>query len=305
MRPSKSENTNNDTNKETETMKPDANLKKAVKEANITFHTRLSKSYNVDEPHMRPENIEAVTKNLKELKSELKATKMLDMGCGTGFMINIGKKLGFEEIHGYDITPAMIEQVDKSGPAKIVTGLSDAASLPCKDESFDIATAYAFFHHLDEIKSVIHEAHRCLRKNGALYADLDPNYYLWDAVNGLDPKEHFHPFVAREITHVSYKDDEIQKQYGVDKEIFNLAEYQKNILGGMKEETIRQYLLEAGFKKVKFNYKWFIGQGNINNDPDLTAPQRQDLMRKIDQYLQDTLPLSRNLYKYISFVAYK
>jgi ubiquinone/menaquinone biosynthesis C-methylase UbiE len=286
-------------------MKPDANLKKAVKEANITFHTRLAKTYNTDEPHMRPENIAQVTKKLGDLKNELKATKMLDMGCGTGFMINIGKKLGFQEIHGYDITPAMIEQVDKSGPAKIVTGLSDAAHLPCEKEYFDIATAYAFFHHLDEIKSVINEAYRCLRKNGALYADLDPNYYLWDSVNSLDHKEHFHPFVAREIVHVTYKDDEIQKQYGVDKEIFNLAEYQKNILGGMKEETVRQTLLEAGFKKVNFQYKWFIGQGNINNDPEMSVPQRETLMKNIDQFLQNTLPVSRNLYKYISFIAYK
>ena len=38
---------------------------------------------------------------------------ILDVGCGTGFIINLSKDL-FDELHGVDATQAMLDKVDLS-----------------------------------------------------------------------------------------------------------------------------------------------------------------------------------------------
>lgn len=283
----------------------DQAVKSSVQQANIALHTALAAHYNKDEPHWRPENVEKVTKILRELKAEVKGERMLDLGCGTGFMINIGKKLGFSEIHGYDITKAMIDQVDKSGPAKIVVEISDTGKIPCQSDYFDVATAYSFLSHLDELDSTVRQAYRCLRKGGVFYSDLDPNADFWEAIDGLDQTKEYHPFVQREVRHTKNNDKELADRYGVDPAVYNLAEFQKTKNCGMSEQAIRESLTAAGFKDIRFYFRWFVGQGLINNDAALTQDQRNQKMQTIDEFLTSALPLTKNLYKYISFIARK
>ena len=42
----------------------------------------------------------------------------------------------------------------------------------------------------------------------------------------------------REIEMVTYKDEDIEKNFGVDKDVFNAAEYGKNIKGGFRAEEL-------------------------------------------------------------------
>jgi hypothetical protein len=37
---------------------------------------------------------------------------------------------------------------------------------------------------------------------------------------------------------VTYKDEDIEKNFGVSKDVFNTAEFGKNITGGFKEEEL-------------------------------------------------------------------
>ena len=83
-----------------------------VMRANIEVHTRMVDQYN-SEPHFRPENQAKVRKVLEELAARVGGGRLLDVGCGTGFMIHLAADL-FEEIHGVDVTPAMMAKVDVS-----------------------------------------------------------------------------------------------------------------------------------------------------------------------------------------------
>jgi ubiquinone/menaquinone biosynthesis C-methylase UbiE len=279
--------------------------KQTVIDANIKLHTQLAKVYNKDEPHWRPENIATVRKRIEKIISNTGKQNMLDVGCGTGFMEEVVRPLKPDYILAVDVTPAMIEQVDTSGLPKVDLHLGDAAKLPCESNKFDFATAYSFIDHLFDMTSVFKEIHRCLKPAGIFYAGLIPNEDFWSAIHDLAGKETGSPAIDREIRHVVLKDKEMKSTYGVDEATFNQAEYQKNIVGGLSEASLSQTLRECGFSKVEFIYDWFLGQGQINNDPNLKPEDRAKVQSHIDGYLRSNLAVTKHLFKYVSFFATK
>jgi SAM-dependent methyltransferase len=281
----------------------DTNYQKVI-EANIALHSKMSDDYSTCEPHFRAENIANVEGKLKPVFEQTQAKKLLDLGCGTGFVINIAKKY-VNEIHGVDVTQAMMDKVDKSGNARIELFNHDTGSFPAAEGAYDVVTAYSFLHHLYDVLPTLKTAYKALRNAGIFYADLDPNYYFWEGVNKLDRKGSYDEIVKREIEMVTYKDEDIEKNFGVDKDIFNAAEYGKNIKGGFRAEELEGALKNIGFKKVNFFYHWFIGQGKLINDETYTKEERFRYADITNVYLQKALPLSKNLFKYIGFIAEK
>ena len=279
--------------------------KEGVLKANVELHTRLADVYNKDEPHWKPENIQIVRARLQFLKEAVGAADMLDIGCGTGFIIEVARPLGFATITGMDITPRMIEQVDGTGSAKVELILGDVSQIPRPDGSFGLATAYSFIDHLYDMPAVFREVNRTLKAGGAFYAGLIPNEPYWTAINQLDPSLQYSESIAREIRHVSQKDDEINETYGIDQETFKIAEYQKNIRGGLSEVALRGQLLEAGFTRVEFLYDWFLGQRKIHLDETLSVKERESHIALVEAVLREQLPISRGLFKYLSFYAFK
>lgn len=272
--------------------------------ANIELHTELSDHYNTCEPQYRPENLQRVEKLIKSIISDIDATKALDLGCGTGFVIDILKKY-VDEIAGVDVTQAMMDKVDKSGNTKITLYNHDTGTFPVEEGYYDIVTAHSFLHHLYDIVPTINTAAKALRKGGKFFNELDPNFYFWEGVNNLDRNGAFSKIVKTEIENVSFKDEDIESTFGVKKDVFNNAEYGKNVKGGFKEEELTDVLLAAGFSEVKITYHWYLGQASLLNHlgiPKEEATKHADIM---DEVLHLSLPLSRNLYKYIGFIATK
>lgn len=281
----------------------ETNYQKVI-EANIALHSRMSDDYSTCEPHFRPENIQKVEDKLKPVIEATNAKRLLDLGCGTGFMINIAKKY-VQEIHGVDVTQAMMDKVDKSGNATIVLHNHDTGSFPVEECSFDVVTGYSFLHHLYDVVPTLQTAYKALRSGGKFYADLDPNYYFWEGVNQLDRNGQYDGIVKREIEMVTYKDEDIEKNFGVDKDVFNQAEFGKNIKGGFREEELVAALKKIGFTDVQFFYHWFIGQGKLINDESMDKAARFAHAEVMHDYLLKAMPLTRNLFKYVGFVATK
>lgn len=269
--------------------------------ANIQLHTKLSEHYNTCEPHFRSENVANVEKRLKQVIEKAKANRLLDMGCGTGFVISIAKKY-VTEIVGVDVTQAMMDKVDKTGNAKISLVRSDTGSYKA-DQPFDVVTGYSFLHHLYDIRPTLKAAYQALKPGGICYFDLDPNFYFWEQIHSLKRDGNYDPIVKREVEMVAYKDEDIQKNFSVDKDVFNAAEYGKNIAGGFKEEVLRDTLTEIGFKEIEIFYHWFLGQASIINDPGISVDERLKLAEAMTQNLNRSLPLSRPLFKYLGFYA--
>lgn len=276
-----------------------------VIDANIALHTRMADDYRTCEPHFRPENRAKVKARLAALVAETKAKRMLDLGCGTGFLIDLARDL-VAEIHGVDVTPAMLEKVDRSGPAKIEVFLDEAGTFPAKAGAYDLVTAYSFLHHLYDVTPVCRTAFRALREGGRFYADLEPNFYFWDAIGRLERHGSHDAMVRREIEMTAFKDEDIQKQFGVDRAVFRDAEYGKNVEGGFREETLRELLTGIGFRRVDVFHHWFLGQAVLLNDETFGSVEARfrhaDVM---DGLLRRAMPLSRPLFKYIGVVAEK
>lgn len=279
-----------------------------VVNANIVVFGTLAAHYNETEPHFLPENRARVGAVLKQVLADAGCAegqgKMLDLGCGTGFMIDLGKPL-CREIHGVDISHAMLSRVDKSGPCEVTLSNAETGSMDVPRDHFDVATAYSFLHHLKDIQPTLQRTFEALRNGGRLYADLEPNGYFLEAISALDRSRTYDPAVAREIEQVSDKDAEIAGKLNVPTGTFQSAEFGKSLKGGFFEEEILALLKSIGFSEARIGYNWFLGQGVLINDSEIERSQRLVIAAATDRVLQRSLPVSRTLYKYLAIHAVK
>lgn len=104
----------------------------------------------------------------------------------------------------------------------------------------------------------------------------------------------------KKIDNTLNKDLELYDSFDISLQVIDTAEAFKHIQGGFKEKMIKNCFLEVGFSEVKVEYNWFFGQGfylhSTENNNDISA---------IEKYLQNSLPMSRHLFKYISVYAKK
>jgi SAM-dependent methyltransferase len=282
-------------------LKPKSPYEEVI-EANQKVHTTLASVYNSLEPHFRSENISHVESKLRSIFTTTNARRLLDMGCGTGFVIDIAKKY-VAEIDGVDVTEAMLRQVDCSGDATIRLHLGDAGAFPAQPGAYDVVTAYSLLHHLYDVGPALATAARALRPGGQFYADLEPNCHFWGAIKSLDGAVIYDPIVERERVSVLERDTEIEDKFHIEREVFNRAEYGKNIAGGFSEEYLTNHLLAVGFRDVSFLYYWFLGQAALVNDPRFPREQRLLVADLCAETLSKGFPLTRHLFKYFGFVA--
>ena len=91
---------------------------------------------------------------------------LLDVGCGTGFLIDLLAKDHMADYIGLDLSPEMIRMAKLKNiqGASFFEGTAD--KLPFPDEVFDIVTCSQSFHHYPYQKKAMEEAYRVLRKGG-------------------------------------------------------------------------------------------------------------------------------------------
>ncbi len=101
------------------------------------------------------------------LQSKEKA--ILDLCCGTGNQLKLLSKNGFKNLHGLDVSSAMLEVVKKdSYPIKIY--LEDATKTNFKNETFDIVLISMAIHEKDRLtqEKFLNEAYRIIKKDGTM-----------------------------------------------------------------------------------------------------------------------------------------
>jgi ubiquinone/menaquinone biosynthesis C-methylase UbiE len=265
--------------------------------ANIAVHSAMASTYEEREPHFRPENRARVRAILARLAGEVGGGRLLDLGCGTGFMIRLAVGL-FREIHGVDVTPAMLARVDTRG-ADIRLHEGRCESLPFEDGYFDCATAYSFLDHASDWREILREAHRVLRPGGKLYADLLPNrdfFALLATVRPDDPALAGSPHVRREATMLATQHQQVEREYGIDASDFLRAEPWKTGTRGIDAREIGQVAAELGFPRAEIEPHWFLGQGSVFHE------QGEAAAALVAGHLRTLLPMSAGLFKYLRIV---
>ncbi|HZS35511.1 MAG TPA: methyltransferase domain-containing protein [Polyangia bacterium] len=270
----------------------------SVVDANIEVHSKMAPTYNESEPHFRPENQAKVRKVLEALRARVAGGKLLDLGCGTGFIINLARDL-FSEIHGVDVTQAMLDRVATS-PGNITLHNARAEKLPFADASFDLVSSYAFIHHTEDYWAILREAARVLKPGGLCYVDLEPNKQFWDHVGALAPDDpKLSPIVKKARASVTETDQQVERDFGIPAETFRTAEFSKAILGGIDAVQLVRRAPELGFKSVEVRREWFLGQAEVMHGRSFEEAAR------VEDYLRSVAPLSDHLFKYLQFIFLK
>jgi len=271
----------------------------SVVTANQKVHSKLAEQYNEIEPHFRPENQSKVRRRLETLAIEAPARdRMLDLGCGTGFLLNLSHDL-FGQVDGIDATQAMLDRVDLSpGNIKIQQGVVE--DLPFDDQTFDAVTAYSFIDHLADHMVMLAEASRVLKPGGKLYVDLIPNRSFWTTVYdvaNLDNRP-FDAIVEREINELVNHEQKLQTQFGIDPADWQLTEPAKSEGHGFDAKTLAAETESLGFMS-RIEYEWYLGQAVAMHGKSM------DVAEHIDEHLHRLLPASAPLFKYLVLTGTK
>lgn len=111
--------------------------------------------------------------------------KVLDVGCGTGYLL---KKLAEScEIKGYgiDVESNMIQVAQRQCPDMQIQ-LSACEKTPFDNDTFDLITACMAYHHFSDKQGFASEAARILKTGGYLYiADPYFPFLIRKGINGL------------------------------------------------------------------------------------------------------------------------
>lgn len=276
---------------------PDAS-RPVVVEANVRVHSRLADQYNTTEPHFRPENKAKVRARLETLVERSGNERLLDFGCGTGFVLDLARDL-FGHLDGIDATPAMLRQVDlSSGNVTVQEGMVE--SVPFPDDTFNMVTAYSFLDHLESHTAALAEALRVLRPGGLLYVDLIPNRNFWNGIYAAHAQGGTHdPIVEREIGELVHHEEKLQEQFGIDPADWRNAEPAKSGGKGFDPVELAGDLEALGFVDVEIRHEWFLGQAAVMHGQSFEAAAA------IDEHLRRLLPVSSSLYKYLVVTAAK
>lgn len=114
--------------------------------------------------------------------------RLLDVGCGTGFLIDLLKSQKDAEYYGLDLSPEMIRVARSKLDDSVHLTEGSANRLPYPDGTFDVVCCVQSFHHYPYPEQAMEEVYRVLKPDGL--------YILSDTgCNGL--AKHFDNFFFR------------------------------------------------------------------------------------------------------------
>ena len=115
-----------------------------------------------------------------QLQSQTKASplRILDIGCGAGFLANRMAELG-HSVQGLDYSFSSLHTArTRTTSAQYHRG--DALRLPFQDFSFDVVCAMDFLEHVENPGAVIAEASRVLKPGGLFFFHtFNRNFLAW------------------------------------------------------------------------------------------------------------------------------
>ena len=90
---------------------------------------------------------------LDQLNLDPSSARILDIGSGTGFYINLLQERGYKNVTGLDITETAVNNLSQrfSGYQFIRADISDQEPIPLEEGSFDLITCFdVLFHIVDD-----------------------------------------------------------------------------------------------------------------------------------------------------------
>lgn len=142
-----------------------------VKLANKQFYDIIAESYETIDGKRDTTTTQWITAKLNNLFAECnnkKAPLLLDIGCGSGFIVRNTPK-NIQKI-GVDVSFNILLPLQKQGYLVVC---ADSDHLPFKEQQFNIVTCFAVLHHLYSFDTLFKETYRILKNKGLFYSDHD------------------------------------------------------------------------------------------------------------------------------------
>lgn len=138
-----------------------------------TFKEKSKQTFNKQaldyDTSIQGEHARKLYKPIIENLQGKKIHSILDLGCGTGALLEQIRELNLaEELSGIDISAEMLKIAKSRLGNHATLILGDTEKLPFQDNSFDAIICNDSFHHYPLPHIVLEEVSRCLRENGIL-----------------------------------------------------------------------------------------------------------------------------------------
>lgn len=212
-----------------------------VKEANRRYYNIVADVVEKVDGYRFSEVQRCLGDILKRLSEEAGGSALLDLGCGTGLTLRVGKSF-FNQVYGVDLSYRMLQEAGSISNG-IVCG--DITFLPFEEDSFNVVTCIGVLHHLFAHTNMFKEVYRVLKRGGLLYTMQDADsvfirrFYL--------PVRIYKHFFGTDKNLLDEKRD-------VSRELMELAEYHAS--KGLDTQKLVEELREVGFSKVTTNFYW-------------------------------------------------
>lgn len=136
---------------------------------NSIYNDYGDKWYTADDDPIALLRAENLVKTPWILERLPKKSRVLDVGCGAGFLTNELAKFDYD-VTGVDLSEESLEVAKRYDSSKSVAYLkADAYNLPFEDESFDAVCALDFLEHVDDPERAIKEFSRVLKPGGQFF----------------------------------------------------------------------------------------------------------------------------------------
>lgn len=130
--------------------------------------------------------------------------KLLDIGCGAGFLLKAAEEIGWEA-EGVEISPIASDYAQNIVKVKVLEGKLEDLRLPA--ENFDLVVLVETVEHLMNPLETLKEINRILKKQGILiictpdYKSLS-RFFLGKNWAVLSPEEHFSVFTQKTLSRI-------------------------------------------------------------------------------------------------------
>lgn len=163
--------------------------------------------------YLSPITIKRYNEILDQFESVRKTNRLLDVGCGIGYFLEVAKKRGWE-VYGTEYTDEAIRICQSKG-IQMNQGVLDPANY--QSESFDVITSFEVIEHINNPQSEINNISSLLRKGGLFYVTT-PNfnsllrYHLGEKYNVICWPEHLSYYTPSTLNRLMQANN-LQKRY--------------------------------------------------------------------------------------------
>lgn len=211
-----------------------------VKKANKLFYDIIAEDYENVDSRRSPVTFRWIKSTLSKLSAKTQGKKILDIGCGNGFVMRASTKC-FEQVYGADISLNVLNPIKNTCDGAVCC---DVFNLPFKDNTFDVVSCFAVLHHCHSHKNLVAEAHRVLKKGGIFYSDHDLD---------ISFMRNFYILMKLYRFFFDFEQKYLEKNKKITKKTYKLTEFHSE---GINSKRIIENLKSAGFKKIIPQRHW-------------------------------------------------